>query len=132
MTYADLRLVRSELDELMEAALEAGIIRQRIAYERYVDDSFQRSARPVADPCGASRPPGWLAALGPCSCSSWLWHVGGRRQRQPIFPTPWQVATGLADLARQGLLVKHVVASLFRVTWGYLLAAVARDSRRDR
>src|SRR5262245_7470412 len=48
VTYADLRLVRSELDELMEAAFEAGIIRQRIPYERYVDDSFQRSARPVA------------------------------------------------------------------------------------
>ena len=47
VTYADLRLVRSELDELMEAALEAGIIKQRIAYERYVDDSFQRSARAV-------------------------------------------------------------------------------------
>jgi NitT/TauT family transport system substrate-binding protein len=48
VTYADLRLIRSELDELMEAALEAGIIRQPIPYERYVDDSFQRSARPVA------------------------------------------------------------------------------------
>lgn len=47
VTYADLRLVRSEMDELMEAALEAGIIRQRIPYERYVDDSFQRAARPV-------------------------------------------------------------------------------------
>ena len=47
VTYADLRLIRSELDELMEAALEAGIIRQRIPYERYVDESFQRSARPV-------------------------------------------------------------------------------------
>ena len=47
VTYADLRLVRSELDELMEAALEAGIIRQRIPYERYVDDSFQRTSRPV-------------------------------------------------------------------------------------
>jgi NitT/TauT family transport system substrate-binding protein len=48
VTYADLRLIRSELDELMEAALEAGIIRQPIPYERYVDESFQRSARPVA------------------------------------------------------------------------------------
>jgi NitT/TauT family transport system substrate-binding protein len=47
VTYADLRLIRSELDELMEAALEAGIIRQPIAYERYVDESFQRGARPV-------------------------------------------------------------------------------------
>ncbi len=47
VTYADLRLVRAELDDLMEAAVEAGIIRRRIPYERYVDDSFQRNARPV-------------------------------------------------------------------------------------
>ena len=47
VTYADLRLIRSEMDELMELALEAGIIRQRIPYERYVDESFQRNARPV-------------------------------------------------------------------------------------
>ena len=47
VTYADLRLIRSELDDLMEAALEAGIIRRRIAYERYVDESFQRNTRPV-------------------------------------------------------------------------------------
>jgi NitT/TauT family transport system substrate-binding protein len=47
VTYADLRLIRSEMDELMEASLEAGIIRQRIPYERYVDESFQRAARPV-------------------------------------------------------------------------------------
>ena len=47
VTYADLRLIRSELDELMEAAFEAGIIHQRIPYERYVDESFQRAARPV-------------------------------------------------------------------------------------
>ncbi|HMH76941.1 MAG TPA: hypothetical protein VK547_09975 [Candidatus Udaeobacter sp.] len=47
VTYADLRLIRSEMDELMEASLAAGIIRQRIPYERYVDDSFQRAARPV-------------------------------------------------------------------------------------
>ena len=47
VTYADLRLLRSEIDELMEAAVEAGIIRRPIPYERYVDDSFQRRARPV-------------------------------------------------------------------------------------
>lgn len=47
VTYADLRLIKSEMDELMEAALEAGIIRRRIPYERYVDESFQRAARPV-------------------------------------------------------------------------------------
>jgi len=47
VTYADLRLIQSEMDDLMEAALEAGIIKKRIAYERYVDETFQRSARRV-------------------------------------------------------------------------------------
>ena len=32
------------------------------------------------------------------------------------------VVRAIAELARRGFLVKHVVASLFRVTWGYLLA----------
>ena len=41
-----------------------------------------------------------------------------------ILPGPWKVALGLADLARRGLLGKHIVASLFRVTWGYLVAAL--------
>ncbi len=31
---------------------------------------------------------------------------------------------GIGDLLRHGLLVKYVVASLFRVTWGFSLAAV--------
>ena len=30
---------------------------------------------------------------------------------------------GIVELARKGLLVKYVVASLFRVTWGYVSAA---------
>src|SRR4030095_14304074 len=47
VTYADLRLIRAEVDDLMEAAFDDGIIRQRIEYERYVDESFQRAARPV-------------------------------------------------------------------------------------
>ena len=34
-----------------------------------------------------------------------------------------QVLAGLVELLRSGLLLKYVVASLFRVTWGFLLAA---------
>ncbi len=41
-----------------------------------------------------------------------------------IFPTPWQVVLGLVELGRAGLLAKHVVASLYRVTCGYVLAAL--------
>ncbi len=47
VTYADLRLVRSELDELMQMALEAGVLARPVAYTTYVDDSFVRTSRPV-------------------------------------------------------------------------------------
>lgn len=38
------------------------------------------------------------------------------------FPGPLQVARGLADLLSSGILFDYVVASLYRVTWGYFLA----------
>ena len=47
VTYADLRLIRSEFDELMQMALDAGVLTRPVAYETYVDDSFARQARPV-------------------------------------------------------------------------------------
>ena len=50
------------------------------------------------------------------------WHVAVKASGSDIFPTPWQVVLGIAELARQGLLVKYIVASLFRVTWGFGLA----------
>ena len=65
----------------------------------------------------------WLAALAPVALLFIVWHVAVVASQSLIFPTPWQVIVGLVELARQGLLIKHVVASLFRVTYGYLLAA---------
>lgn len=52
------------------------------------------------------------------------WHAGVRLLRSDLFPTPMEVAGGLVELAQQGLLVKYVVASLFRVTWGFGLAVL--------
>ena len=52
------------------------------------------------------------------------WQIAIDRQAVPIIPGPWAVLKGIAELARKGLLVKYVVASLFRVTWGYLLAVI--------
>src|ERR1051325_632279 len=51
------------------------------------------------------------------------WHVAVH-ETSTIIPGPWAVVLGLVELARKGLLVKYVVASLFRVTWGYLAAVV--------
>jgi NitT/TauT family transport system permease protein len=53
-----------------------------------------------------------------------LWQGGVRFGRPALIPGPWDVAKGIAELARNGLLFRYVVASLFRVTWGFLLAAV--------
>jgi NitT/TauT family transport system permease protein len=41
-----------------------------------------------------------------------------------LLPRPHEVAGAIVELAERGFLVKHVVASLFRVTWGYLAAVV--------
>src|SRR4051794_22633733 len=51
-----------------------------------------------------------------------VWHFAVVISETTIFPTPWAVAIGIAELASQGLLFKYIVASLFRVTWGFLLA----------
>lgn len=51
-----------------------------------------------------------------------VWHVAVKISGSKIFPTPWEVALGIVELAQKGLLLKYIVASLFRVTWGYGLA----------
>jgi NitT/TauT family transport system permease protein len=63
-----------------------------------------------------------LLPLGVAALFLAAWHLAVRWSGTDIFPTPRQVAVGAAELARQGLLLKYVVASLFRVGSGYLLA----------
>jgi NitT/TauT family transport system permease protein len=52
------------------------------------------------------------------------WHIAAGRQTAHILPQPLAVAAGIAELAYRGLLLKYIVASLFRVTWGFAAAAV--------
>ena len=52
------------------------------------------------------------------------WHVTVKMSGSDIFPTPRQVLTGLGELAHQGLLLKYIVASLFRVSWGFIAAVL--------
>jgi NitT/TauT family transport system permease protein len=52
-----------------------------------------------------------------------LWQIAVTRQPAHLLPGPWGAVGGIADLVRHALLMKYVVASLFRVTWGFLLAA---------
>ena len=46
------------------------------------------------------------------------------RQAVHLLPGPLEVVYGLAELVRHGLLLRYVVASLFRVTWGFVSAAI--------
>ena len=53
-----------------------------------------------------------------------LWQFAVTRNPIHILPTPWEVVKGIGDLLQHGLLLKYVVASLFRVTWGFVLAVL--------
>jgi NitT/TauT family transport system permease protein len=44
--------------------------------------------------------------------------------RSVIFPTPWQVVTGAAELIKDGTLFTHIGASLMRVGVGFSLAVL--------
>ena len=50
VTYGDLRVIRTEFEELMQLSMQAGTIKHPIPYEKYVDEQFARAARPAAIP----------------------------------------------------------------------------------
>jgi len=52
------------------------------------------------------------------------WGLAVRVSHSDLFPTPGNVVRGIFELIEKGLLAKYVVASLFRVTWGFTLALV--------
>jgi NitT/TauT family transport system permease protein len=53
-----------------------------------------------------------------------VWQLVLGLQPAPILPTPLAVAKALVELAVSGRMMRYVVASLFRVTWGFVLAAI--------
>jgi len=53
-----------------------------------------------------------------------LWQIAVSRHPGTLLPGPWTAVLGILELLRHGLLVKYVVASLFRVTWGFGMAAL--------
>jgi len=53
-----------------------------------------------------------------------VWQFAVNRSSVRLLPGPVEAAGGIVDLARHGLLVKYVTASLFRVTWDFMAAAV--------
>ena len=50
------------------------------------------------------------------------WWLAAATGHAGLFPGPGTVARALAVQLARGTIYKHVVASLFRVTWGYLTA----------
>ncbi len=65
-----------------------------------------------------------LAPLAGIALFLLLWQVGVTVSDTRLVPGPWTVLLALGELTERGLLFRYVVASLFRVTWGYLLAAL--------
>lgn len=53
-----------------------------------------------------------------------LWQLAVTVTSATLVPGPLAALAAIGELARKGLLLKYIVASLFRVTWGYLLALV--------
>jgi NitT/TauT family transport system permease protein len=52
------------------------------------------------------------------------WELAVRMYPSVLIPGPIAVAAGILELLQHGLLLKYVVASLFRVTWGFVLACI--------
>jgi NitT/TauT family transport system substrate-binding protein len=47
VTYGDLSMVRTEFEELMQLSIEAGTLKKPVPYEKYVDESFAKGAKPA-------------------------------------------------------------------------------------
>ena len=50
VTYGDLRMIRAEFEDLMQLSIEAGTLKSPVAYEKYMDESFAKAARPAVIP----------------------------------------------------------------------------------
>jgi len=53
-----------------------------------------------------------------------FWHLTVSLSGSTIFPKPINVLRGLVELAQRGVLIKYIVASLFRVSAGFLAALI--------
>jgi NitT/TauT family transport system permease protein len=67
----------------------------------------------------------WLALVGPAALVAlWAGLASLGLFPESLFPTPWAVARGLATELGNFRLVNDAIASLFRVTSGFLLAVL--------
>jgi len=78
-------------------------------------------------PAAPRRKGDWLGLALPCGVGLLLllvWDISVRVSGGDLFPTPIAVARAIVELVQHGLLLKYIVASLFRVSWGFALATV--------
>ena len=69
----------------------------------------------------------WLQLVLPLAVAALFllaWDTAVRATHSEVFPRPSEVARGIGELIQKGLLLKYIVASLFRVTWGFGLAVL--------
>ena len=76
---------------------------------------------------GSQKPPGTefvarLRSIALIAVVLLAWQIAVHRRADHLLPDPLQVARGFFELAQHGLLLKYIVASLFRVSWGFSLA----------
>ncbi len=64
----------------------------------------------------------YLRPLGVAVVFLIVWDISVRWSGSTMFPKPQEVAGGIMELTRQGLIFKYIVASLFRVSVGFTLA----------
>ena len=65
-----------------------------------------------------------LLPLGVAGLFLCAWDAAVRLSGSDLFPRPMEVLWGIVELVQKGLLLKYIVASLFRVTCGFTLALV--------
>lgn len=65
-----------------------------------------------------------LLPLGVAFIFLLCWHLAVAISGSTLFPKPLEVVRGILELIEKGLLLKYIVASLFRVTWGFGLAVL--------
>lgn len=58
------------------------------------------------------------------ACFLLAWDIAVRVSGSDLFPKPVDVLRGIIELIQAGVLLKYIVASLFRVTWGFFLAVI--------
>ena len=64
----------------------------------------------------------WVVSLLSVIVAVAIWDLAVRLSGHSLIPGPFAVLGALGDLAESGRLGRYIIASLFRVTWGFSLA----------